>query len=172
MKPSYFLPLVALIASPYAVSAGAIEAINIPSSAAIERHAGAQDHCSVNLGTSIYADVPAPASCYLDFPIEVPINRTIDQIYVIYGSTSAMPNPNIDARLAAQTILLPYNKQLLFPWLSSAPVPDGTFATAPLMSQSGNVYTSAFSVRGDTVYHVLVHLNNGASVEGLQVIYE
>lgn len=165
------LVAVALAFNAYA-SVHASEVLNIPASAAIERHADQQDQCDIELGVSILAEAPTPASCYLDFPIMIPANRTIDQIAVYYGSSNLVPNPSIEAWLATQSVAVPYNNVWSFDWQSSAVVLNGTIASGKLMPQAGGKYLAQFLVRTDTMYHVLVHLYNGAWIAGVQVTYE
>lgn len=167
-----FLAASLVLSSCVVSHAQASEVLNIPSSSAIERHADPLDACNINLGASIGADTPAPSGCFLDFPLTIPAGHTIDQIYVFHGTAVGVPNPFIDAFVATQAVVPPYNNNWSFDYQSTAAVPAGTIASSRLMAQAGKVYVDAFLVRTDTVYHVVVHLVNGAYVSGLQVIYD
>ena len=109
-------------------------------------------------------------SCQVVFPITLPAGYTIKQIAVLYSGSA---NVNIDAYVATQAIAAPWSvPSQQFSWVSAAPVPAGTVARANLMGQVGKSFPDAFSSEPNRMYHVVVDVEGGAMVNGLQVMYD
>jgi len=172
-------PLAAMLAlAAYsAVPAQASEVLNIPFSAAYSRE-DSPNNCAPNFGFGLASPAPAPVSCYLEFPLTVPVGRTIKQISVLHGTDEFLANPFIEAYVAVQPIAAPWGgfQTQLFYWSSNAQVASGTVASERLMAQTGVPplvsYPDAFVTQSNRMYHVIMHLVNGAYVAGLQVTYD
>jgi hypothetical protein len=83
--------------------------------------------------------------------------------------------PFISASLNVTT-LAPQSFDVRFPWSSGDEVPLGTFDIHNLMAQvpfkGGILYPDQFNVAPNATYIVVMQLQNGEAVHGLQVTYQ
>lgn len=152
-----------------AAAAHASEFVTIPWSAAFQTNPGPNE-C---IPYFPYFFGSTASECYVDFPLSIPAGRTIQQISVLHGTDNQLPvgQPYIEAYLEIVTLLPAAGDTLKFLWNSVDVVPSGTFDRHPLMAQFGKNYYDQFQVATYTTYHVLVALQNGAQVAGIEVIY-
>ncbi len=153
-------------------SANASSVLNIPFSAGVTV-AQLGEACTMIPGHFYGSEVGTP--CNIDFPIEVPVGHSIQQITVIHSTNTADSNPFIFAKLAI-TEFYPFHVEPYFIWTSTDLVPDGAVDFHNLMTQTttkaGTLYPDQFQVLPNTMYHLHVLIQDLAAIEGLQITYQ
>lgn len=155
-----------LALSSYAAIPAYAEVLNIPASAALMSGDSLGSGC--HIGPFISADVSG-GICDFQIPLTVPTGHTIQQISVVY---SVANNPSfIHASLEVLDFVTPM-ESTQFEWLSN-PGPNGVLQVNRLMAQTKyGAYPDAFLVQPNTMYQVLLHLEDGAFAAGLQITYQ
>lgn len=164
--------LVRLVSSVYAallavasMSAVASQVINIPASAATPASSNT-DLCQAGVMYYYAYDW----ECYVYFPITVPVGHTIQQIAIDHETGANAPF--INAFLFG--IDHATQQTQAFNWISFDPVPPGTIDRHPLMQEiitpHGTAYPDAFQVAPNTLYSVVVAIQNHG-VSGIEVTY-
>jgi hypothetical protein len=113
--------------------------------------------------------------CWAQIPISIPAGRTIQQL-TLFHSNGAAPSPFIEASLHVVTMSTNTpGEDVKFAWNSGVALFNGEVERRAMMVQlpikGGMVYPDQFPVVANTMYTLVVQLNNGAAVEGLQVTY-
>jgi hypothetical protein len=159
-----------LAANALAVMSAHAEVLNIPWSAALQTtdNPACTPYQPFAFGSSTLG-----GQCYVDFPVSLPVGRTIQQIAVLHGSDNTNPanQPYFEALLDVVTLLPAIDETEKFLWTSTAPVPTGLVDRHQLMAQAKGIYFDQFQVLGYTQYHVIVSLDYGAFVSGIEVTY-
>ncbi|HJT99422.1 MAG TPA: hypothetical protein VJ696_13985 [Rhodanobacteraceae bacterium] len=148
------------------------DVVNIPASAGMQSGASS-NRCSVSLGT---LGITTTDTCAFELPISIPVGRTIQQIDIIHSTNSSCTDPYLEAALWS----VDYSTSrptISFPWSSSEHVsPDGMQQSNHLMAEMAGsrtmIYPDAFVVQPDTMYNVVIMVEDCAQVAGLQVTYQ
>ena len=156
----------AIIAPAYAT-----ELVTIPASIAIPASTNPDNDCYVEAAVGFVAEA-AFGFCQVDFPLTIPSGHTIKQISVIHGDKNFYGDPFVYAFLAFTHIGVPYDTASTFYKESHVPLIYPAVQGMPLMAQIGKLFPDSFVVQPGAIYHVIVHLERGTTVEGIQVIYE
>lgn len=162
----------ALALCSYVAAPAYADVLNIPASAALMNGDPLGSGCSVaNASRSISAS-DLGSTCDLEIPLTVPTGHTIQQIAVVHGNEIIGGGALIYTALNTLDFPSAANSSH-FELISTTPVPIGTFQATRLMTQLKNgTYVDAFTVLPNTMYQVVVHLESGAFVTGLQVTYQ
>ena len=128
--------------------------------------------CNNFLANAYVSDGP---SCWLQIPISIPVGRTIEQL-TVFHSNGDVPFPFIEASLHIVGMSTnPTSEEVKFAWNSNVDLFNGDVARQPMMAQlpikGGYVYPDQFPVVANTMYTLVVQLENKAAIEGLQVTY-
>jgi hypothetical protein len=115
------------------------------------------------------------ATCDFEFPVTIPVGHTIQQIEIVHAA-GANAGAFITAFLGTVDFVSS-STTMQFQWLSNAIIPAGSFVASPLMKQvqlhpSGVGYPDAFVVQPNTMYRVVLHLEDGGDVTGLRITYQ
>lgn len=159
------------LASSMCVSAHADE-LDMPASAALMMGDPINSACQViDVPRGIVAVDHIAGICDFAFPLTIPPGHTIEQITIVHGTLANHGLAVVNAYLSTLNFAtsVPGTE---FEWLSSAVVPDGTFQGTHLMNQTKFGYPDEFVTQPNTMYQIVAHVEDGAFVTGLQVIYQ
>jgi hypothetical protein len=169
LKKSLAVAMFALFGA-VAVSAHA-ETVNLPASAALMNGEYVNSNCIVADPVNGITAGDFAGICDMQFPVQLPAGRTLQQIEVVYGAINNGPAPFLDVHLGTVDFTTGMSDSR-FPWLANL-MPGGTFHTKRLMQQTKvGAYPDAFVVQQNTMYQVFVHLENGAYITGLRITYQ
>ena len=152
------------------------ETVVIPYSAALQGNQGEDDplnSCRPNLnwptGDYRFSSI-TDSGCRLDFPLQVPIGHTIQQISVIHSTNLWWyASGAIEAKLVVMGLQPPVQTTTtMFDWSAMG---NWVFDIHPLMAQFGKTFPDAFQVLPSTAYEVEVLLSPGAQVSAIAVTY-
>ncbi len=143
--------------------------LDIPASAAQMGGDPMGSACVVQNGMYGITSEPVVGFCDFIFPLTIPAGRTIQQITVLHGTLGPPPS-YISANLTTLNTSA-FTSATEFQWGSTSQVPSGLQATR-LMLQTKFGYPDAFVTQVNTTYQVVVHVEQGAFVDGLQVTYQ
>jgi hypothetical protein len=156
------------------------ETVVIPYSAALQGNQGQDDpanNCSPNLSWPA-ADYRFSSigisDCRLDFPLQIPVGHTIQQISVIHGTNTLWyANGAIDAKLVVMSFQAPMQTTTtMFDWSAMGNwLIDSHPLMAQLVTQYGTVYLEQFQDLPNKAYEVEVALSPGAQVSAIAITY-
>lgn len=152
------------------------ETVVIPYSAALQGNQGEDDplnSCRPNEnwpGGDYRFSSMTDSGCRLDFPLQIPIGHTIQQIWVIHSTNLWWYGfGTIEAKLVAMGLQPPMQTTTtMFDWSATG---NWVIDTHPLMAQLGKSFPDAFQVLPGTAYEVEVLLSPGAQVSAVAVTY-
>ena len=104
------------------------------------------------------------AICDLEFPITIPAGHTVSQIEVVHGAGA---NAGFITAFLGTLDFTTAATAMKYQWLSNNPVPPGTYQSSPLMSHG-----VTFVVQPNTMYRLVMHLEDGGDVSGLRITYQ
>lgn len=176
MKIRHLAAAVMTVIASAATPAKASEVLNLSYSAGT----GVQDPislCYTDESEGMTAVDPSPNECRVEFPLTVPVGRTVKQISVLYDTFPTGVTGFIQAHLTSRKYGTPgagaYVQE--FDWSSSPSVPANTIAVGHLMDQSIGIptaYPEAFVVQSNRVYEVTVIVHDSARLTGIRVLYD
>ncbi len=168
LTKSLAVPMFALFGA-VAASAHA-ETVNLPASAALVNGEYVNSNCVVADPVNGIRAGDFAGICDMQFPVQLPAGRTLQQIEVVYGATVTGPAPFLDTHLGTVDFTTGLSDSR-FPWFGNL-MQGGSFHTRRLMQQTKlGAYPDAFVVQQNTMYQVFVHLESGAYVTGLRITY-
>ena len=152
------------------------DTIYIPYSSALQGNQGLDDpinSCKANLaddGPYRFTNWGINFDCVVDFPLTVPVGRTIQQISVVHGlDFLTYAFDKIEAKLVVMSYQPPQQiNTTMFDWVSTS---NTIIDTHPMMAQFGKLYPDQFQVLANTAYQVEVTLSPGAQVSAIVVTY-
>ena len=146
------------------------DTLNIPAAAA-RTGSTLTPSCDAQFGVDY---ISGHEACYVEFPISVPVGHSIQQIAILHSTDNSFLFPLVTATLQV-THLSPLSTSPEFSWISVDPVFTGSVDDHKLMSEivsrGGTVYVDQFVVEPKTMYSVILQLQNGAAVEGVEITY-